>query len=229
VTDGPRGIVLFGDIVDSRRDPGSTVFLRSLCAELESAYDRSERLAGFGFTQGDELQGLLSVGSDPFRAVLRAALRPDARPMRWVVIAGELEPGRGPATERTGPAFHVAREVLARAKARRDGLVVRSGDAATDELLEDLTPLIGGLLDGLTTRQREIGRLLLVEGLRQSGAAERLGITRATVSVVADRGRIRHLAGLLRAVATLFARGIAEAGHGDRPEPRAVTVGRVVG
>ena len=34
------GTVLFGDVVDSRRDPGSSAWLRSLCAELEAAYPR---------------------------------------------------------------------------------------------------------------------------------------------------------------------------------------------
>ena len=51
-----------------------------------------------GLTQGDELQLLLAPGADPFRAVLRAGLHPDALPMRWAIVAGGIDPGSGPAT-----------------------------------------------------------------------------------------------------------------------------------
>ena len=210
------GIVLFGDVVDSRRDPGSTAWLRALRADLDRAYPRPERLASFGFTQGDEVQGLLSPTADPFRAVLRAGLQPDARGLRWAIVAGEIEPGTGPATERTGVAFHVARDVLARAKAQRFGLVAVTGDAATDALLADLGPLLPALLDELTPRQREIGRLIVVDELRRAEAAEKLHVSRATVSVIADRGRVRHLQGLARAMATLFAEGVARSRGGVR-------------
>ena len=117
------GTVLFGDVVDLRSDPDSTAWLRSLCGELEAAYPREQRLASFAFTQGDELQGLLAPDADPFRAVLLAALRPDARELRWAIVAGDVDPGSGPAIERTGRAFFVARESIARARAHRDGLV----------------------------------------------------------------------------------------------------------
>jgi len=51
------GIVLFGDVVESRDDPeGSSAWLRILCGILEDRYAPADRLAGFGFTQGDELR-----------------------------------------------------------------------------------------------------------------------------------------------------------------------------
>jgi predicted DNA-binding protein (UPF0251 family) len=203
-----RGVVLFGDVVDSRREAAaSTAFLRDLCRELEQAYPQADRLAAFGFTQGDELQGLLTVRADPFSAVLRAGLRGDARPMRWAVVAGPIEPGRGQATERTGTAFHAARDLIGQAASRRDGLVARSGDAHTDALLADLAPLLPELLASLTPRQREVGRLVLIDGLRRSEAAARLGVSRATVSIIAERGRLRHLENLARALAALFRSG----------------------
>src|SRR5262245_23242862 len=129
--------VLFGDVVDSRADPGASAFLRALRDELEAAYG-SRRLAPAGFTQGDELQLLLAPGADPFIAVLRAALHPEARELRWAVVAGDVLAGTGPATERTGPAFLVARDLLERAKTRREGLLAVSGDPAADALLQDL-------------------------------------------------------------------------------------------
>lgn len=206
-----RATVVFGDVVDSRRDPGSAQFLRALREDLDAAYPGAERLAGFAFTQGDEIQGLLAPGADPICAILHAALRPDARTIRWVVVAGAVEPGSGPATERTGPAFHAARELLERARARRDGLIARTGDPAADALLDQVGPLLPALLDDMTPRQREVARLVLLDGLRQADAADRLGVRRATVSVIADRGRVRYLGPLAAAIGTIFRDGAARA------------------
>jgi hypothetical protein len=202
--------VLFGDVVDSRRDPGASAYLRGLRDELDAAY-AGRHLAPPGFTQGDEIQLLLAPGADPFEAVVRAALHPGARDLRWAVVAGEVEPGSGPATERSGPAFHAARDLLERAKARREGLLVATGDAEADGLLADLGPLLPALLADLTVRQREVGRLLLVDEIRRADVAERLRVSRATVSVIADRGRIRHVGRLAAALAVLFGDGVARA------------------
>ena len=216
-----RATVVFGDVVDSRRDPGSAGFLRVLRDDLDAAYPGRERLAAFAFTQGDEIQGLLAPAADPILAVVLAALRPDARTIRWAVVAGEVEPGIGPATERTGPAFHAARDLLERARARRDGLVARTGDPAADALLDQLGPLLPTLLDDLTPRQREVARLVLLEGLRQADAADRLGVRRATVSVIADRGRVRYLGPLATAIGSIFrdgaGRAAAAAVHAEDP------------
>ena len=89
-------IVVFGDVIHSRLDPaGSSAWLRSLCAELQAAYGK-QALAAFGFTQGDELQGLLQPSADPLGLILRAALSHDARPMRWAIAVGAVEPGAVP-------------------------------------------------------------------------------------------------------------------------------------
>ena len=202
--------VLFGDVVDSRADPGASAYLRTLRDELEATYGAGG-LAPAGFTQGDELQLLLAPGADPFAAVLRAALHPDARELRWAIVAGDVLAGSGPATERTGPAFIAARELLERAKARREGLLAVTGDAVADALLQDLGPVLAALLAELTDRQREVARLLLIEGLRRAEAAERLGVSRATVSVIATRGRVRHLASLAGALARTFGDGVERA------------------
>lgn len=203
------GVVVFGDVIASRRLAGGvSADLRSLARELDVALE-GERLARFGFTQGDELQGLLDIAASPFRAIVLAALRPVRIGLRWAVAAGPIDPGDGPATERTGDAFLRAREALTRARARRDGLVAVSGDPEADALLADLAPLLAVLLEGLSDRQREVARLLLVDGLRQAEAADRLGVSRATVSVLADRGRIREVDRLARALGTIFGRGVA--------------------
>lgn len=210
--DASRGIVVFGDVVDSRRGAArSTGFLRALRDELAVAYPDDDRLAETGLTQGDELQVLLAPGADPFQAVLRAGLRPDALPMRWVIVAGRIDTGTGPATERTGSAFLAARELIGTSKARRQTLAARSGDEATDALLDDLGSLLPVLLADLTDRQREAARLILIDGLRRSEVATRLGVSRATVSVMAERAHVRELGGLARGLARAFATGGAVA------------------
>jgi hypothetical protein len=222
-----NAIVLFGDVVRSRRDSsGSTAWLRTLVKELEAAYPSSERLADFEFTQGDEIQGLLTISADPLLAIIRASLHPDRRPMRWVVVAGEVDPGRGPATQRTGAAFIRARELLSEAATRRDDLLMESGDPDTDPLLDDLAPLLAELLSDLTRRQRAIGRLLLVDGVRRSEAAAILKVSRATISVAADRAHIRSIGRLGHALTTLFARGLAAAtGRAGESAAMAAAVG----
>ena len=205
----PAALVRFGDVIRSRRDaPAATAWLRTLSADLASAYPAADLLAPFEFTQGDELQGLLAPTADPTIAILRASLHPESVAMRWVVVAGQVDPGRGPATQRSGPAFIAARERLALAAARRERLAVSRGDPVIDELLDGIAPLLGELLGELTERQREIAWPILIDGLRRSEAAERLGVSRATVSVAADRAHLRSLGELARVVRTLLARAI---------------------
>jgi DNA-binding CsgD family transcriptional regulator len=203
--------VLFGDVIRSRRDaPAATDWLRTLTADLNAAYPEGQRLAPFEFTQGDELQGLLAPDANPLDAILRGTLHAEALPMRWVVVAGEVDPGRGPATQRSGPAFVAARERLAQANVRRERVAIVSGDAPTDDLLEGLGPVLGELLADLTDRQREIAWLILVEGLRRSEAAERLHVSRATISVAADRAHLRSISELARVLRTLLERATME-------------------
>jgi hypothetical protein len=211
-----NAIVLFGDVVGSRRDsPASTAWLRTLLADLEAAYPRSDRLASFEFTQGDELQGLLAPDADPLVAVLRASLHPDRRPMRWIVVAGDVDPGRGPATQRTGAAFLRARARAEATATRRDRLLMSSGDAAVDEILDDVAPLLAELLDDLTDRQRVVAWLVLVEGLRRSEVAARLDVSRATISVVAERAHLRSIGRLAARISALFASGVAATAAGE--------------
>jgi hypothetical protein len=206
---GPA-LVLFGDVIDSRLDgAAATRWLRGLCRELDGVYG-DQALARFGFTQGDEIQGLLDPAADPLQAVMRSALHEGGAPaMRWAIAAGPVEPGDGPATQRTGEAFLVARELIELARRRRDRLVARTGDDAADRLLDDVAPVLGRLLGELTDRQQRVARLLLVDGLRQAEAAERLEIARPTVSVAADRARVREIDRLHRATLTLLRAGLS--------------------
>jgi hypothetical protein len=212
------GLVLFGDVVASRRDSaGATAWLRDLVAELDAAYV-DDRLAPFGFTQGDELQGLLAPHADPLNAVLRAALGPGGRRMRWVIVRGETDPdatgGTAPATERSGSAFVTARNTIEVARASHERLVILTGRADVDTLLADLAPALVDMLDGLTERQRAVARLALIEDMRQSEVADRLKVRRATISVSFSRARVRPLQRLVAGMRRVYAEaGTAAAGN----------------
>jgi hypothetical protein len=220
------GVVLFGDVVRSRRRPRkASDWLERLTAELDEAFGDT-KLAGFEFTQGDELQGLLRPDADPLTAVLTAALRPsdEAPAMRWAIVAGHVLPGRGPATKRTGPAFITARETIELARRQRDTLLMFTGDPHTDRSLAGTAPVLGSLLTRLTERQREVARLGLLDGLRQSEIADRLGVARATISVASARADVRSLARLSGAVRGLWSEGLlrrmADApGHSEGEAP----------
>ncbi len=217
------GTVLFADVVASRKDPqGSAAGLRRLAAALDDAYG-PDRLAAFGFTQGDELQGLLATRADPVRAVLATALDVEAPRLRWAIAVGPVDDGAGPATQRTGQAFLTAREAIGEARAQRVGMILRTGDAAADALADDLTPLLVELLARLTARQRQIARLVLVDELRQVDVARRLGISRAAVSIAVRRALIPSIGRLAHAIRGTFVAGVraATAGAGEAPATEA--------
>jgi DNA-binding CsgD family transcriptional regulator len=222
VTDN-SGLVLFGDVIGSTRDRiAASAWLRDLVAHLDDVYG-DRRLAPFGFTQGDELQGLLAADADPMIAVLHSALGIGARPIRWVCIKGQVDPGDGPATQRTGGAFLSARDAIGEARSLREGLVIRTGDAQADELLAGMTPALVDLLAGLTKRQREVARLALLEGLRQSEVADRLEVRRATISVAFARAKVLSIGRLAGAITTVYARAAMPVGNSELPadgEPR---------
>jgi hypothetical protein len=227
---GHLGLVLFGDVVESRRDSaGSTAWLRDLVAELDAAY-ADQRLASFGFTQGDELEGLLLPGADPLIAVLRAGLTPGGRRMRWVAVRGEVDAdataGKAPATERTGAAFVKARAAMDAARSSHERLVIVTGEAGVDLLLSNIAPALMDLLDGLTERQRTVARLALIDDLRQSEVADRLKIRRATVSVAFSRARVRSLQRFAAGMRLVYAGAGAETGvPATAPEPQPAVTG----
>ena len=224
--DGPAGVVLFGDVVGSRQRPGTaTEWLHSLRGILDDAYG-NERMADFEFTQGDEIQGLLAPTADPFVAVLVSMLRPHSGPgstprMRWVIVLGQVDPGQGPATHRSGDAFVRARVLLGHARDDRDGLLCQTGDPTADTYLTGTTPLMAAIIERMTDRQRLIARLALIDGLRQSEIAARLGVSRPTVSVSYARADVRNLSRLVAAIRAIWADGI-ERLVGAADDPRTV-------
>ena len=116
----------------------------ALCADLEAAYprDAAPRVVRRS-PRATRSRGCSRPTPTRSAAVLRggAAARTRGR-CAGRSSPGDVEPGSGPATERTGPAFLVAREAIARARAHRDGLVALTGDPEADALLADLGPLL---------------------------------------------------------------------------------------
>jgi DNA-binding CsgD family transcriptional regulator len=222
-----HGICIFGDVVGSRtRASAATAWLGWLRDHLETAHP--ERLAAFEFTQGDEIQGLLPIDADPLLPVLDAMLRPHGPPdgvppMRWVIAAGSIDPGEGPATRRTGQAFLMARQLIGTAHDEGDVLRCASGDVAADTLLAEVAPVLGWLIHRMTDRQREALHLQVIGHLRQEAIAERLGISQPAVSGILARAGARDVARLTAAVRTLLGDGIRRSlAEGSAP-PQEVT------
>lgn len=208
------GIAFIGEAIGSPAEPAvATGWLPAFATSLDHSLAGS-LIAPVRLGSTDEVHGLLRSDADPLRTVMLAGLSQAAPPMRWAVIAGRVKGGTrfcaGPV--RTGrpdpPALAAARAAVRSLRGSRDRLVIRSGDPGADALLDDLAPVLGGLLADLSDRQRHVARLALVEGLRQAEIAHRLGVSRATVSVMSGRGRIQSLERLARAVRSEFARGV---------------------
>jgi hypothetical protein len=137
---------------------------------------------------------------DPFRALMAAWFDPATPPARWAVVVGGAPE---------------ADAALNAALSARELLVVRTGRPEADALLADLSPVLGRLLHDMTPSQRRLGRYLLVEGIRQADAAERLCISRASVSVAHGRARIHEVGLLLRAVRACWTGGRAVSSTDD--------------
>jgi DNA-directed RNA polymerase specialized sigma24 family protein len=127
--------------------------------------------------------------------------------MRWVIAAGRIDPGEGPATKRTGEAFLAARALITEAHRDGDGLRCATGDAQADTLLDDVAPVLASLIDRMTDRQREVLHLQAIEGMRQEAIAERLGVSQPAISQLLARAGARDVARLTAAVRTLLTDG----------------------
>ncbi len=201
--------MLFGEVVGSTKARvEATAWLRTLVADLDAVYG-DQKLAPFGFTQGDEVQGLLAATADPLLAILHSHLLEGPWSIRWVCMRGAVDPGEGPATQRTGPAFLAARAATEEARTSHERLVIRTGRAGADELLAGMAPAMAELLYGMTPRQRVVARLALIDGLRQSEVAERLRVRRATISVSFARAKVTPLARLAAAMRRTYG-GVAD-------------------
>jgi DNA-directed RNA polymerase specialized sigma24 family protein len=225
-----RGLFVIGDAIGSKRDSAGTAdWLRALATDLNAALGEWRR-AEFAFTRGDEIRGLLRPDADPMLVVLHTALADSIRPIRWGIAWGEMDaaPADATAADLAGPAVTLAEAATAEAKHRHERLVLRTGDAEADALLDGMSPALMGMLDELTQTQRHVARLAIIDGLRQSEVAERLKVRRATISVSFARSRVSSLEALAGAIGTVCAGAAAAKGKpsGEGPAPGAGLIGR---
>jgi hypothetical protein len=197
-------LILLGEVAGTRQDgSGSTAWLRSLASELDEAYG-PERLGHFDLSESGVLGGRITGTADPLVAVLHGALGSGSRPMRWICVRSCPDGLDGETGDAGLPGSAAAFEALKAARAAHEMLVLRTGRSDTDRLLADMTPALTGMLGDLTARQRAVARMALLEGLRQSEVAQRLGVRRATISVSFARARIQSLAALVSAIRRVF-------------------------
>ncbi len=141
--------------------------------------------------------GAIDAGASPVDAIVLSQLAAPV-PLRWAALA-TTGPGPGPGE------WEAAASALDDARAAGERAVVRTGVAAVDRLVADILPALIDQLGDLTIRQKEVARLALFDGLRQSQVAGRLGIARATTSIAFERAHVRSLARLIAAATTLIA------------------------
>jgi DNA-binding CsgD family transcriptional regulator len=214
--------VVGADIEGLDGRPLEAVRLATLCADLNRAFAGGV-LVPFELDAG-RLVGVLDPGVDALRAVLVASVGGGPVRVRWGIAQGALEAGGGDLADRARTPIAAADEAIGVGRARRDHLIVRTAVEGADRLLDGIAPLLVDLLDDLSDRQRIVARLILLDGLRQADVADELEVSRATVSVMVGRGRIRavdRLGGAIRAVMAaaeaVESEGVAGAAEGGRP------------
>lgn len=205
------GTVLIGDVVSSRSvDRTQTIEdLKALASDLNTRF-AADLLAEFDYTSGDELQGVLRPGADLFKVLLACHLVPQVPDMRWGIAVGMIDSGTGTAIRRTGEAFLMARAAIVKAKTSKRKIAISTGFPRVDRLFYLALGLWRASLDELTARRRTLAFLFLVEGLPQSQIATDLGVSRATVSVIISRGKIREIGEQAQALSSIYD-GVANA------------------
>ena len=118
------GIVLFGDVVDSRSGPRRDGLAADAARRARGGVPaRPAPRARSSSPRATSSRACSRPAPTRSRAVLRAALHPDARRVRWAIVAGDVDPGSGPGDRAHGPAFIAARELDRAGAARRERLV----------------------------------------------------------------------------------------------------------
>lgn len=182
----PRYIAVIADMVRSRDLPPARrrvlqKHFSALMAHLNRTF-RSATAARFVITLGDEFQGLLN--SPAVIPDLLWHLEEDfhQRELRVGIGLGTLDtPIQQYAINIDGPALHNAREAIEHAKKSHLLGGVFHGFSDLDPILNGIARLLWFHRSRWTASQRKIAGLLR-EGVSQTEAAKKLGITRQVVS-----------------------------------------------
>jgi hypothetical protein len=205
----PPCYVLVADLVASRRAPARRTLGRRLEDVLAACAREFAWRAPLMSTRGlDELSGVLAAPAPAFDvcAWLNEALWPQR--FRFALACGGIDvaPDSTAAADMDGPAFHLAADALARARAADLPFAVNlpGRDGAACALIEAL-----GTLHGAMTAQWTPGAARAMLALRQAGtqreAAKALGITQQAISRALRRARQHELDAARTAVRTWLA------------------------
>jgi hypothetical protein len=159
--------VVIGDLIRSRKIAGRAGVQRRLRKTLEriNRKYRNSILARLMLTRGDEFEGVLKDARACY-----AAFEDIEREIYPVGIRGGIGVGKidtefsEVVTEMDGPAFHLAREALAKVRGKKSGLLVCSGNREVDKPLNSILSLYWAVKDGWTARQREVANFYLSRG-----------------------------------------------------------------
>jgi hypothetical protein len=192
--------VVTADQVDSRNRPDVVEETR---AALQSRFGTSLALE-VDRNAGDELQALTADPDTALAIVLQLH-----RAAEWSVGLGcgsVREPLPDSARAATGPAFFAARDAVGAAKKRQTRFALRSGSANEAARTSDVEALVDLLLTVRSRRSTAGWELydLLLTGLTQREASERLGISAPAVSSRARAAGIRPETDAVPALARLI-------------------------
>lgn len=219
-------IAVIADLVGSKAAAAPAWFdeLAEVLNEHFSA--RGTLVADFVRTRGDELDGLISLAADPFDAYLFGALGYRAGvavlPTRWVVVAGAVRPGSGPADRRDGLAIWQAQDLIPSLRASGDyALILRSGAPQPDANLARLMPWIHQGVADLTDNQRHLLAHRMRAGdttltLKRLRLGARVDVSLEAVRKTLASTKVRRLDDLMAVARAEFARGIGDDAPGLR-------------
>lgn len=184
VKDRRRVCVVAVDIKRSKqmRERGAAQeTVRTMLRRLNHSY-RTDKLADFMITLGDEFQGALWNPAKAYDVFLD--LKQNLRlPFYCGLGLGGISTSISTRiVEMDGPAFHHAREALGSAKKLGKDLVIRTDSLELDRLINSLTALIVAVRNKRTRRQKTVVENLEARQVSRVDIARKMGVTKQAIS-----------------------------------------------
>lgn len=160
-------------------------------------------VSGFSFTLGDEWQGLLKDLSLSYEILWELRRHFVAGEFHVGIGYGEITTSIGPIHEMDGPAFYRARDAIDESKASGYGVVMRSGRAELDEIVNPIIRLVESSRDKMTARQQDVIRIY-EETKSMAAAAARIGVSKQSVSKILRAARWNEIVEARKAIGRLI-------------------------
>jgi hypothetical protein len=190
---------LIGDIMASRhienRDQAQTHFETTL-EKANSMFSKS-LVARFSIYAGDECEALFS---DPVEARKASCfIRREMVPYRLLfgLGIGEISTAidRFHVGRVDGPAFHLAREAIGRAKKEKAGFVICANHPYVE--LANTVLLLIAVIEGKTKKRSAEAAFLMEQYNNQYVVAEKMSVTQATVNRFLMRAKYKQIQGAI--------------------------------